>query len=104
MPQFSLHRNKAPSEVEFPFLLDIQNDLLNDLQTRVVIPLHRKGSTSLQAMARLMPEVSFAGQSYVLMTPQMAGIDRRDLGDEVGDLKEYRDEILGAIDLLVVGF
>ncbi len=104
MPQFSVYRNKGANRGEYPYLLDIQNDLVSDLRVRVVIPLHRQRSLSLPAIQRLTPEVPFDGQSYLLMTYQMAGIALQDLGEEVGDLSEHRDVILGAIDLLMVGF
>jgi len=40
MAQFTVCRNKNPeTRSAIPFLLDIQNNLLDDLETRVVIPL-----------------------------------------------------------------
>jgi toxin CcdB len=40
MAQFTVYRNKNPqTRSTVPFLLDIQNDLLDDLETRVVVPL-----------------------------------------------------------------
>ncbi|HEV2855828.1 MAG TPA: hypothetical protein VHC97_23775 [Thermoanaerobaculia bacterium] len=36
MPQFMVCRNKNPQTLSaVPFLLDVQNDLLSDLETRV---------------------------------------------------------------------
>ncbi len=37
MAQFDVHRNRASRE--YPYLLDLQADLLRDLATRVVAPL-----------------------------------------------------------------
>ncbi len=38
MAQFTVCRNKNPqTSSAVPFLLDIQNDLLDDLETRVVV-------------------------------------------------------------------
>jgi len=38
--QLTVYRNKNPrSKAIFPLLVDVQSDLLDDLQTRVVIPL-----------------------------------------------------------------
>ena len=40
MPQFAVHRNRnAATKARFPLLLDVQTNLLEDLGTRVVIPL-----------------------------------------------------------------
>lgn len=40
MSQFSVHRNGNPrTRKRYPYLIDIQNDFLEHLATRVVIPL-----------------------------------------------------------------
>jgi len=105
MPQFSVHRNKNPkSKGEIPYLLDVQSDLLGGLRTRVVIPLYKKKSTHIKPMTRLTPEFEVEGRKLLLMTPQLAGISMRDLGEPVGNLKQHRSEILAALDLLITGF
>ena len=105
MPQFSVHRNKNPrSKGEIPYLLDVQSDLLGELRTRVVIPLYKKKSTRIKPMTRLTPEFEVEGRKLLLMTPQLAGISMRDLGEPVGNLKQHRSEILAALDLLITGF
>lgn len=104
MAQFAVHRNRGASGEEFPFLLDVQNDLLSTLDTRVVVPLRRAGSPMLPSMGRLTPALPYEGESYLLMVPLMAGVALRDIGEEVGDLREHRDAILAALDLLIVGF
>lgn len=38
------------------------------------------------------------------MTPQLAGISMRHLGEPVGNLKQHRAKILAALDLLLTGF
>ncbi|CAD5109212.1 CcdB family protein [Zestomonas carbonaria] len=102
MPQFDLYRNPNPrSRSDVPLLLDVQNGLLDSLNTRMVVPLSR--DRSLQGIARLTPRVSIDGEDYLLLTPQMAGIASRDLGKPVGSLAHLRDEILAAIDLLITG-
>jgi hypothetical protein len=42
MPQFDLFRHARSKR--YPFLLDIQADLLRDLATRVVVPLTPSGA------------------------------------------------------------
>ncbi len=40
MGQFTVYRNKNPrTKSAFPLLVDVQSDVLEDLHTRVVIPL-----------------------------------------------------------------
>jgi len=102
MKQFDLYRNTNPRTSEvIPLLLDVQSDLLASLNTRMVIPLSRaKGLTGIN---RLMPEVSVGDETLLLLTPQMAGIARRELGEPVGSLAHLRLEIIAAIDLLISG-
>src|SRR5207249_7588946 len=95
MPQFTVYRNKNPkSKGDIPYLLDVQSDLLGELRTRVVIPLYQKKSTHIKPMIRLTPEFEIEGRKLILMTPQLAGVSIKDLGEPVGDLKQSRLEIL----------
>ena len=104
MPQFTVYRNKNPqSRTNIPFLLNIQNDLLSELNTRVVVPLFLHKALKTAPMTRLTPEISFEGKRLVLMTPQLAGIAIKDLGDAVGSLSDLRGSIIGALDLLLTG-
>jgi len=102
MKQFDLYRNTNPRTREaIPLLLDVQSDLLASLNTRMVIPLSR--AKSLAGINRLMPEVRVGDELLLLLTPQMAGISRRELGEPVGSLAHLRLEIIAAIDLLISG-
>lgn len=104
MAQWTLHRNPNPdSRKEIPYLLDVQSDLLSGLETRVVIPLFTRKAAPSQTLAHLTPELKIKGERLVLMTPQMAGVRRRDLGEPVADLSAHRSEFLGALDLLLTG-
>jgi CcdB protein len=43
-------------------------------------------------------------EDYVLMTPQLAGIRRIELGEAVGSLANARQTIVAAMDFLLTGF
>lgn len=104
MPQFAVHRNRnATTAGLYPYLLDIQNDLLDDLKTRLVAPLHRVANLTRKPLDRLMPVITVEGERYAVMTPLMAGIASSELGEIVGDASEHRREIVGAVDFLMVG-
>lgn len=104
MPQFTVYRNKNPqTRSKIPFLLDVQSDLLSELNTRVVVPMYLHKTLKTAPMTRLTPEVSFEGKKLVLMTPQLAGISVKDLGDTAGNLAKVRDNIIGALDMLLTG-
>jgi toxin CcdB len=103
--QFTVYRNKNPrTKATFPLLLDVQSDLLDELQTRVVIPLTRVAGLAKTPVTHLTPALAFDGETYVLMTPQLAGVARTDLGLPAGNLVEERQTIVAAIDFLVTGF
>jgi toxin CcdB len=103
--RFSVYRNKNPrTKAAFPFLVDVQSDLLEPLNTRVVIPMTKAPALTRKPVSHLTPEVSFNGDRYLLMTPQLAGVGRSELGPDVGTLAEERQIILAAIDFLLTGF
>src|SRR5687768_13616787 len=105
MAQFTVYRNKnARTKAAFPFLVDVQSDLLEDLQTRVVIPLSKTGVLTKKPVTHLTPILQFEGEAYVLLTPQLAGVAHSELGPATGSLAERRDTILAALDFLLTGF
>ena len=105
MSQFTVYRNKNPkSKTGIPFLLDVQSNLLSALGTRVVIPLFQKKSLRIKPLTKLTPELQIDGKKFILMTPQLAGISIKELGDAVGNLAQHRSDIVAALDLLITGF
>ncbi len=105
MPQFSVYRNKNPrTRASFPLLVDVQTELLEELNTRVVIPLTKVAALTKKPLRHLTPAVTFEGVAYLLMTPQLAGIARTELGEPVGSLARQRQDILAALDFLLTGF
>ena len=105
MAQFAVYRNKSPrSKSTYPFLVDVQSDLLDELQTRVVIPLSKTSALAKRPLSNLTPALKFDGETYVLMTPQLAGVAKTDLGAPIASLGEQRPAIVAAIDFLLMGF
>lgn len=104
MQQFTVYENKNPKTKKLvPYLLNVQANLLGDLQTCVVVPLFPANSEH-KPISRLTPLLSIESQNYIMLTPQLAGIAKRELGKPVADLSSARDEIIAAIDFLVTGF
>ena len=105
MSQFVAYVNKnARTKKRFPYLIDIQSEILEELQTTVVIPLTEITDAQGQIIAKLFPVVEIDGKKYVAVTPQLAGINRNQLGKAVADLSEYRSQIIAAIDFMISGF
>lgn len=104
MPQFAVHRNpNRATRDSIPLLLDVQNDLLEELSTRVVIPLYKPAAVRHGIIERLMPSVEIGGETYVVVTPELAGVPQSSLGAETADVSDHRAEIIAALDFLVTG-
>jgi len=104
MPQFAVHRNPNPAtRTAIPLLLDVQSDLLETLGTRVVIPLYTAAAVHDGIIGTLTPRLEVAGTPYVAVTPELAGIPRKSLGVQVGDLSNHHFDIIAALDLLLTG-
>jgi toxin CcdB len=100
MAQFDVHRN--PGGGEFPFVVDVQSELLATLSTRIVVPMTRK-TRHAKLITRLNPVATVRGVDYVLVVQEMAAIPTTALGEVVGSLKARRAELVAAIDMLFTG-
>lgn len=104
MVQFTVHRNSNPAtSADYPLLLDVQSDLLADLGTRVVVPLCPACAMQGRLLKTLTPVFEVEGRAYAMLTPQLAGISKKQLGTMVVDLAAFRGEIIAALDLLMTG-
>jgi toxin CcdB len=105
MAQFDVYHNRnARTKGTYPLLVDIQSGLLDELQTRAVIPLSKDPGLAKKPMTKLFPKVEFEGEAYWVITPMIAGIARRDLGALAGNLEQERHAILDAVDFLLAGW
>ena len=104
MAQFSVYKNKNPkTRTVYPFLVDVQADLLRGLRTRVVVPLVKRTAVGRKPIKNLTPVLDVDGQKFVMLVPQLAGISLSDLGPEVASVAQYRNDIIGALDFLITG-
>lgn len=104
MGQFCAYKNSnASTRTQYPFLLDIQSDLLSELKTTIVIPLSPTKTAAPMSLSRLNPTVVLDGESFTAMTQDIAGIDRKQLGGQAQDLSAYRSEIITAVDFVLSG-
>jgi toxin CcdB len=101
MAQFSVYKNEnSKTSKEYPYLLNVQNDILSSLDTCIVVPL----SLNMKPIKHLNPSFEIEGRIVVMSTAQLAGIDRANLSKEVTTLEHLRREIIDAIDFMIVGF
>jgi toxin CcdB len=84
------------------FLLDIQSNLLDRLKTRVVVPL-LPVDLFRRLVANLNPVFEIEEQRVAMMTEFMAAMPLRELGEVRGSLAGHRDQIVRAVDVLLIG-
>jgi toxin CcdB len=104
MARFDVHENPNPATATAaPFLLDVQSDLLEDLATRVVVPLFHS-ETMGKAASFLNPAFIINSIPVVMSTAEQAAIPVSALGAKVDTLSAHREEIIGALNFLLTGF
>lgn len=82
-----------------PFLLDVQNEFLDGLTTRVVIPLRIGSSFALRARD-LNPVFNIEGMEVVLDTAAMAAFPSLPLKRPTQNLKSEAETVTTALDTL----
>lgn len=90
---------QAEARRKTPFLIDVQNEFIDGLQTRVVIPL-RAASVNQRRLRDLNPEFEINGKRVILDTPALAAIPVRELGKCVDNLRSRSADIQSALDCL----
>lgn len=100
--QFTVYNNKGNSRA-YPYLLDVQSNIIGDLNSRMVIPLFPLAAFRGQPAQRLNPVIIIEGNKYVVMTHEMAGVRIGQLGAEIADVQAHRQQIKDAIDFLIDG-
>ncbi len=86
------------------YLLNVQADIFDMLETRICIPLVAIKSAKNQQYAKLKPVLKIAGKNFVMITTDMAAIDIQILKKPIANLEEQRHTIVDSIDFLLQGF
>lgn len=105
MARFDVYRNVGPHAESTPYLLDVQSNLLDELESCVVIPLRRLDRFANARLPTLLtPVFDVEGQACLLETPKLAAVPRRLLKDHVTSLVDQQSRITGALDFLFQGY
>lgn len=104
MAQFDVYLNPSKkSKAYYPYLIDVQNNYISDLDTRIVIPLGKANFFGNEVMTKLQIKVAYENQELVLMTPQISSIPRNSLKEPVGSLQHLQQQIIDALDFAITG-
>lgn len=104
MRQFDVYANPSKATRKaYPFIVDIQSNVISEIATRIVIPLGRKADFRNEGMKGLTPEITYEGEDLLLLIPQIASMPTKALRDPIGSLSHLRDEIISALDFAITG-
>jgi toxin CcdB len=100
MARFDVYANPDASERgHTPYFLDVQNDYIDHIATRVVVPLRREAVFGPRPK-NLNPLLSFGKDDVVLDTAALGAVPVSELRKTLGDLRGARAEIQEALDTL----
>jgi toxin CcdB len=102
--QFDVYRNPSPRmRDQYPFVVDIQSDLLGSLATRMVVPLAVTQLASSDVPRSLCPVFQVQGLQLMLLPFEAAPIPKRLLKPDVQSLKRFASDIVAAMDAVMSG-
>lgn len=102
--QYDVYPNPSPRMRDvYPFMVDVQSDLLKNLATRMVVPLAVSQLPTSSIPRRLCPVVMVKGQSLMLVPFEAAPLDKRFLQSKVVSLRDRADDIVAAMDAVLSG-
>ncbi|MCP5206753.1 MAG: CcdB family protein [Hahellaceae bacterium] len=88
---FTLYANKDKgTKKTYPYFVDVQNNLLIELHSRLVISLTTVSEVNNNVVKERCPIVQVDGTEYILLTNQMTTVPRSILKTEVEPLEQYR--------------
>ncbi len=102
MAQFDVHQFVSRAA---PLVVEVQSNVLEDLASRVVVPLVPALKAGSEEVRPLKPRIVVNGTDYILMTTDLGALPRARLGPVVANIEiEHRGDITNALDFLILGF
>lgn len=104
MKQFAVYKNKSRNKQAYPYFIDVQADMLAHLNTRLVMPLTQKANSNSQVKV-LTPVITIEQVDYVVLATMITTTDVKNLKDEdaIMDASHLRDQLVSAIDMMILG-
>jgi len=100
MARFDVFANPEPAERgATPYFLDVQNDHIEGIATRVVVPMRHESDFGPRA-ARLHPSFGLGGETLVLDTAALGAVPLGALSAPVANLRQHAAEVQDALDAL----
>lgn len=102
--QFDVYENPSPRmRDQYPYVVDVQSDLLSSLATRMVVPLALTSLHANELPRRLCPGFMVRKKNLMLVPFEAAPLDKRLLKKEIVSIRAHAHEIVGAMDAVMSG-
>ena len=102
--QFDVYENPSPRMRDvYPFVVDVQSNLLGALATRMLVPLAVTTLANKELPPRLCPMIKVDRKSLMLVPFEAAPFDKRLLKEKVSSALEQSYEIIAAMDSVLSG-
>jgi toxin CcdB len=102
--RFDVYPNPSrTSSRTIPYLLVVQSDLLDEMDTCVVLPLARADAARHAAGERLNPRLRIEEEDVVVLTQLIAAVPMASLRSRASHLDTGHDTILRALDFFFSG-
>ena len=104
MARFDVYRHPlAKRRKSVPYLVSIQTDALDYLETRIVAPLVSEKAFGPR-IPFLHPIVALDHETVVVATNELVALERSLLGAPVANIRESAAEIIAALDYLIAAY
>ena len=102
--QFDIDENPSPRMRDvYPFVVDVQSNLLSALATRMVVPLAVTSLSAKDLPQRMCPIITVNNKPLMLVPFEAAPLDKRLLKTEIVSIRECAHEIVAAMDAVLSG-
>ncbi len=102
--QFDVFDNPSPRMRDvYPYVVDVQSDLLSALVTRMVVPLAVTALAANMLPRQLCPIITVNGKSLMLVPYEAAALDKRLLKAEIASIRSQSHAIIAAMDAVLSG-
>jgi toxin CcdB len=102
--QFDVFENPSPRMRDvYPYVVDVQSDLLSALATRMVVPLAVTALAAQDLPRQLCPVITVNDKSLMLVPFEAAPLDKRLLRTQITSIRDRAHEIIAAMDAVLSG-
>lgn len=102
--QFDVFDNPSPRMRHvYPYVVEVQSDVLASLATRMVVPLAVSTLATSAMPRRLCPTITVNEKSFMFVPFEAAPLDKRLLSTRTTNVRHRAHDIIAAMDALLSG-